>query len=314
MARDIADFDTNLVGRDLISDKFRPIGERLGSPELSGGTEFSSGGQLYRVEDTGKGTRRIVGVGSLQDKIQEDLKRAQQTAISTLEGGRPKIGEIYGSRRQSLQGEIDPTKRRYEQLLEEVTRREQDEMQRTNLAQSRELGRRGISSDSGIFDRTINEALNPISRFYTGQAKEVGFEQESALRAIQNAISELTNQEAQQNLGLDQNIAQMQFQGGGNLANVALQALAQQQAAAEAASQRTLQQALANLQAGFTEREMRINEERAPIELQLLQNQLAKAQQGGGAYNPFSTINGLNTFSLTPNEPKPSQSSARIIG
>ena len=296
MAQQVSNIDPNvwkgvLAGADLTSDHYRAIGSQIGRPDLPSGTEFEYQGNVYRVSDTGSGTRRVSSLGSVTDieskRIQDQAQKSLQQGISTLEGGKATIAPIYQSRQEMLRGELGPTQQRYENLLAQVTARQQEEMGLTTKTQSRELGRRGITGGSGLYDQTLEQALSPISRHYAGQVKDVGLSQEADLRAIQNAITELTNQQATQELGITKDIANIQASGGMNAAQLAAQMMTSRQAAAENQAEMALRQLLAEQQAGFTERELAMQEAQSPLQLQLLQAQLDKAlapATGGSGY------------------------------
>lgn len=66
------------LGRDLISDQFRPLGQQLGSPELSSGFRFQSGGNVFEVIDTGSGTRRLNNIGTVSALQAAEAQRQQQ--------------------------------------------------------------------------------------------------------------------------------------------------------------------------------------------------------------------------------------------
>lgn len=186
--------------------------------------------------------------------IARQAREAVERGVSTLEQGKTEIAPIYKSRQDILLGELEPTTQRYNALLEEVTRRQQEDTNLATKTQANELGRRGISNTSGLYDRTVQEALSPILQYYTGQAKDVGFEREGAIRSIQNAVAELANQQALQELGLTRDIANLQTTGGINAAQLAAGLLAQRQAQAEAESLASYRNATLDLQRQAQER------------------------------------------------------------
>lgn len=298
-------FDTNLVGKELLGPEYSSIGAQFGKPDLPGGYEFESGGRYYRAEDTHRGTRVIRDAGSVAERqaqqAREAQERATKLALETLESGKGKIGEIYSSRQNILLGEMDPTKQRYEQLLQEVTRRENEEVTRSTGATNRELGRRGIVSDSGVFDQELNRVLSPINQYYAGQAKEVGLEGENALRAIQNAITELSNKQATDELGLLDKISQLQFAGGSSLANLLNQASQASQQAAQANAQLQLQEILGLRDRDIADRQTKIAEGRYGMEEQLFPYNLQQLQAEIARINRSNTGSGggINTLNLS---------------
>lgn len=114
---------------------------------------------------------------------------------------------------------------RYQNLINQITGNQRQAESRESTATSREFGRRGISLQSGIFDQTLNERLDPITKYYTGQIKDVGFEQGKANRELQALLGNLTSAEIEQLRGIQNTIAQIQAGGSQDAAQNALQLL-----------------------------------------------------------------------------------------
>jgi hypothetical protein len=76
------------------------------------------------------------------------------------------------------------------------------------MATSREMGKRGISSQSGYADQYLAEQVNPIKQFYTGQETEVGLQKETDLLNIAQKIDALPGELEKQLSDLDLAIAE----------------------------------------------------------------------------------------------------------
>jgi hypothetical protein len=259
------------------------------------------------------------------ERMKQEQAKATQSALSTLRGGESKINDIYSSKTGVLQAELDPTKQRYEQLLAEITRREGEEKTAATRTVNREMGRREILSDSGFYDQEMQGANQPISRFYGDQATGVGLEQDTALRAIQAAIAQLGQQQAEQLLGLDRDVAQVQMAGGQNAAQLALSLLGQRQQDAQFQASLTEQRTMQELQNMLMGRQQDLSERKFnELELPMLQYQLGKpyyAPTTGGASSASSLSQIQNAFQqfmggggvIAPSTTQPYQSQ-RIIG
>jgi hypothetical protein len=224
--------------------------------------------------------------------------------LQTLQKGEPKIKEIFDSQRNILRSELDPTRQRYEALLEQLNVSKDQE---TDLAQggaNRELGRRGIVSDSGIYDSEMNRVLSPIVRAYANQAKQLGLEGESALRHIQNGISALASQEAQALLGLNSEIGQMQFAGGQNAASLAMQILNAHQSQSQFDATLTAQQVQQQIANQLAQAELDLSTRKfEEYDLPNLLNTISKSKAASGSSVKASDV--IATLKQATGQAKP---------
>src|SRR3990167_7116723 len=183
--------------------------------------------------------------GRQLEQSQAAATKAIEPALTTLKEAGTKIAPIYEQKEAAIQAEIEPTRQRYENLLAQVVANQQRSETQQTLTTGRELGRRGIASQSGVYDVEMGLALQPIREYYTGQTKDVGFEREEKLRSLQNLMGELTGQRSQQEIDLINTIAQIQAGAGTGGINQALQMYQLQQQARESASDRALSERLA---------------------------------------------------------------------
>lgn len=223
---------------------------------------------------------------STAEEIMKLQQRANQPAVQALQSSIPTTEATFAQRQQQLEGEKAPLQQRYKNLLDEITRRQGVEESRAGIAQSRELGRRGISSESGYYDQSINETLSPISQFYTGQFKETGLAGEDALRQLQNQISGIPLEKQASLDAINQAIAQLQSGAASTGIGQGLSLFQSNQQAQQQAAQLALQQQIAQREAGLQDFQMGVQQQRNPLELALLQAQVSKANQPSAADLP----------------------------
>lgn len=68
-----------LLGPDQVR-----FGSQIGRPDLPAGTEFQSDGIVYRVEDTGRGTRRLSQRGSVSDVEAQQAQQARENQMRQM--------------------------------------------------------------------------------------------------------------------------------------------------------------------------------------------------------------------------------------
>lgn len=220
--------------------------------------------------------------GDIASIAQQQLKMYQDAnapAINSLQSSIPEIGKKYQLQSEQLTAQRKPLEDRYKNLLDQVTSSQRAEEQRTGIATSRELGRRGISADSGLYDQTVNEKLSPVTQFYTGQAKDIGITQEQNMSELNNLIANLAPQQTADERQVLNAIAQLQAGAGGNAISSAMQIYNQQQEQAR-------QQQLIAAQQPANDLEMRIKQQALntqtaldPIQIASAKTALNKAQQ-----------------------------------
>lgn len=183
--------------------------------------------------------------GNFGDIAANALKMYQEAAkpaISSLEASIPEISQKYTGERTRLAATQPNLEARYDNLLNQIRGNQVKEESRTQIATSNELGRRGISAQGGLFDKTINEALNPITEYYTGQINTAGLSREDAIRQLQDTIAALVSQETEATRGVRNSIGQLQSATSGEAINSALSMYSLQQQSQENALNRQLQE------------------------------------------------------------------------
>ena len=220
--------DTSVLNREITQPDWSRIGEQLGKWDLPGGYQFQSGGNIYESVDTGRGTRTFRQVGSVAQrsaqeaasnlaKQQAEQQRLQAEAIKpsldTLRGGIPLAQEAGRVRGETLQGELSDLETRYQSVLSVITGAKDVEMQRTQTGASRELGKRGISLQSGVASDFIENRTLPVSSAFASQIEETGGKFADIKRQIQSDLENNPVETDQRIQAINQTIAQMQKEG-----------------------------------------------------------------------------------------------------
>ena len=145
-------------------------------------------------------------------------------AEAALAAGKPITEQAYAERQRQLEGEKDPLMARYQALLDELTRREGQDIGQNTLALAREYGKRGVPLSSGVYEQNVLEKTRPIREFYTGQTKDVTFEREDKLRELGNMLSMLPIEKAKELNMIDQQIANLKAKGASEQLQMAWEA------------------------------------------------------------------------------------------
>ena len=167
---------------------------------------------------------------------------ANQPAISSLQASIPEVSAKFATTKQGLEGQKVPLEQRYQNLLDSINANKEQDINQQNLTLSREFGRRGIPTTSGLFEQTQGEKLSPINQYYTGQLTEAGISKEENLMELNNLIASLTGQETEQTRAIQNAIAQLQVGDSSGAITQALQQLQINQAAEQAAAQQAWQE------------------------------------------------------------------------
>lgn len=236
------------------------------------------------------------GDGGYSSIVQQQLKLQQQAnapAVASLQASIPEIQNKYAQTSAQLKAQQAPLEQRYQNLLNQITANQQKEEKRTSIAGARELGRRGISGESGFYDQYQNEQLSPVTQFYTGQAATTGQNREDAIRELQNLIAGVSTQETEQTRAVRNAIAQLQAGGASNAITQGLGIYQNQQQQEFQNSQLDLQRQNAERENALQQAQLGFQQQQNPLQLALLQAQLTKAQNslgGGGALPSLSDI------------------------
>ena len=247
----------------------------------SGGVTYEWGGSGWNPRGGGAGS----GGGSDYETLaRQQMKLSQEAnapAVQSLQSQIPTIQQSFQQQGNYLKSQVDPLNKRYENLISSIKGQGQEEINRTSTATSSELGRRGISSESGLYGQTVNQALNPINQRIAGNLSNVGTEQEQAIAALQNQIAQNPIQQTQAEQQVLAAIAQLQSGGASQGIQNALTQYGQQQQAQQQSAALALQKQQSDIENRIKEAQLGFAQQQQPLELQKLQAEIAKLQQSG---------------------------------
>jgi len=132
---------------------------------------------------------------ALAKQYQDFMVQANQPAVQALQAQIPNVQQQFAQQRTSLEAEKEPLKQKYQSLLADITKT-------TSIATSREAGRRGISTESGMYDEWLRERIAP-------ETERIGLAEQSDQRNITNLIAQLTSGEATATGDINSQIAQL---------------------------------------------------------------------------------------------------------
>ena len=138
----------------------------------------------------------IQGAQALQiaNKAQQMQVQANQPAIATL-----------NTQKSSLDDQ-------YSKLLDSISASEQPALNAQTLATNNELGRRGITSDSGVAQNQMASALLPVTTQFGQLQAQTGLSRQQDLGNIANAIAQLQTGNVPQSLNFATGIGGLQNQ------------------------------------------------------------------------------------------------------
>jgi hypothetical protein len=140
---------------------------------------------------------------------QERQNAAIDPAVKSLQAGVPETRAGYDLAEGYLKSQQAPLQQRYDNLLAQLTNQQNQSVKQSEISSAREMGKRGIATQSGYSDLYTQEKTEPINQYYTGQKANVGLaniedqntlayqiaqnpiEEEKSIREILNAIAAL---------------------------------------------------------------------------------------------------------------------------
>lgn len=135
-------------------------------------------------------------------------------AVSSLKEGIPLVQQQFGLQGSYLQGQQEPLKARYDNLLNSILNQgsQMTNQATTNLAT--EYGKRGVPLQSGVFDQNLANIVNPIKQNVMGQYTTASLGRESDLAQLQNLIAKNPIEQAQAENQIRQAIATLEAGAG----------------------------------------------------------------------------------------------------
>jgi len=216
-------------------------------------------------------------IASLAAQQLKMYQEANAPAVQSLQASIPEIQNKYAQQGEYLQKQVGNLDERYKKLLDSIKGLQQSDVQATTTNTSNELGRRGISAESGLFGKTVNEAVLPVNSAYATQIGELGSAQQSALDTLLNQISGNTQNQTAETRAVQNAIAQLQAGGNQNAITSALQLYQNQQSVAQQEADRALQEKLAAVKTTTNP----LEQEKLLAEIAKLQAQTANISSGG---------------------------------
>ena len=214
------------------------------------------GGDWQQVGKTGSPTYEqqaapIDPIAQAQ-KLRQFNIESNQPQISSLQAQIPETEQKYAAESARLTGEKEPLKQRYQNIIDQLTGREKQDIGLAQQRTGREFGYRGIPASSSLYLDELMRAEQPIRQAYGGQIKDVGFERETGLRGIDQLIANLAGQSTEAKRTIQNAIGQLSSGSPGEAIQGAMQILQMQQQQ----QQYQTQNELARQQQSLSEREL----------------------------------------------------------
>lgn len=210
------------------------------------------GGKVWQGQPGGSWTEKVASPQELANEQRGIFMEAVKPAITSLESSLPEVQSQFEKRQAQVEGEKQPLKDRYDQLLNEIRGRETSQVNDTTRNVSREMGRRGIALSSTFAgDETIGRTAGIRSQAQS-DILSTTFDRESKLREIDNLITNLNSEMVTSQRDIRNTIAQIQASAGTDAAKQAFQMYQIQQQQKQADLDRLLQERqIANQQSQF---------------------------------------------------------------
>lgn len=209
----------NFVGREINSNDFGSVAGMLGTNgNLSAGT-YDNGGRVYKVTDTGRGTRTISDVTSSELAIRAQGKRmdAIAPAVQSLQAGIPELQGVYQGAIQRVDAQRAPLTERYQVLLDEITAKGAKQASEASKITSQEYGKRGIPLTSTMAQQDIFKAVSGVENSTTLEKRGVVSDREANLLELTNLAADLADKGVLATRDVRNMIANLQA-GAGNAA------------------------------------------------------------------------------------------------
>jgi hypothetical protein len=204
----------------------------------TGGTNKAGYQELMSGSGGGGGVQNSSNAIDTARQLLQFQQQANQPAIQSLQASIPETSAKFAATKSGLEAQKQPLDERYQNLLNSIKGNQQTDIAQQELTTSREFGRRGIPTTSGLFEQTIGEKTRPINQYYTGQTTEAGISNEENLMELNNLISSLTGQETDTTRAIQNAIAQLQAGDSSGAITQALEQLKINQSAQQSADER----------------------------------------------------------------------------
>lgn len=189
------------------------------------------------------------------DSAVNAYKEANKPAIQSLQSAIPEQKTAFANERTRLQGQEGTIKDRYKNLIDSIKGNQVVAETRQTTTTNNELARRGITSDSGVFEQEMTNVLNPITQQYTGLAKDAAISQEADLKDLSSSITSLTDQESSAIRSILNNIANLESGGATSGISTGLNLFSQDRSREDNARAMEAEKALQEADRAFKEKQ-----------------------------------------------------------
>lgn len=152
-----------------------------------------------------------------QSAIQAAIKQQQeavQPAIQSYQASIPEVQAKYAQTRSQLQSQQPSLEQRYSDLLASIKNQGQQDVNAQTRITSNELGKRGLTGSSTLAQQEIQNAVAPINFQYANLGQQTSLAREDALRTLRDSINNLTPQETADTRSIQNAIASLQAGAG----------------------------------------------------------------------------------------------------
>lgn len=135
----------------------------------------------YWANTVEPGLKRTDPTAIAKAQSEQAINSARQIRDFNIESNQPAI--------QSYEASKAPLQDRYKNLIASIKGNQQVVENRQTTTTNNEMGRRGISSDSGVYQQEMTNALNPITKQFTGMEADALTSQNIDISNIDKAIA-----------------------------------------------------------------------------------------------------------------------------
>ena len=166
---------------ELISKKGSEYGFNIGPGEADQILSQTRGGDPYDVDLYFKNRQAQgeIGKAGSSDTL---IQNAQKLLDFQKTANQPIVS--------ALQGQIDPLKKTYEDLIASIKGNQQLDINRQTLATNNEFAKRGISNTSGVYEQGLANSLVPVNTQYSGVLASTGMEEQQKLMDLATKIAQ----------------------------------------------------------------------------------------------------------------------------
>lgn len=165
----------------------------------------------------GGGSYPTFDAAAIANQMMEMQRKANEPAIASLQASIPEQQQKYETIAKGLEAKQTPLTQRYDALLKSVTSRGAETLGQTAIYTAREMGRRGISTQSGLAEQLQAERARPIREQISSQEMQLGAEREAALQTLTEAITGVRTGGIEAARAIQNAIATLQAGGASNV-------------------------------------------------------------------------------------------------